>query len=40
MEMARADEGDLIVVFQSGAYGRSASPLGFLGHPAPDEFLV
>jgi len=40
MEMARADEGDLIVVFQSGAYGRSASPLGFLGHPPPDEFLV
>jgi diaminopimelate decarboxylase len=40
MEIARANEGDLIVVFQSGAYGRSASPLGFLGHPPPDEFLV
>lgn len=40
MEVARADEGDLIVVFQSGAYGRSASPLGFLGHPPPDELLV
>jgi hypothetical protein len=30
--LPRADEGDLVVVFQSGAYGRSASPLGFLCH--------
>jgi diaminopimelate decarboxylase len=27
-------------VFQSGAYGRSASPLGFLSHPEPAEVLV
>jgi diaminopimelate decarboxylase len=40
MELARADAGDLVVVFQSGAYGRSASPLGFLSHPAPAEVLV
>ena len=32
--------GDLVGVFQSGAYGRSASPLGFLSHPAPPEVLV
>jgi diaminopimelate decarboxylase len=32
--------GDLIAVFQSGAYARSASPLGFLSHPAPPEVLV
>ena len=32
--------GDLVVLFQAGAYGRSASPLGFLGHPAPPEILV
>ncbi|MGN6486456.1 MAG: pyridoxal-dependent decarboxylase, exosortase A system-associated [Devosia sp.] len=32
--------GDLVVVFQSGAYGLSASPTGFLGHPAPLECLV
>ncbi len=40
MEMARADVGDLIVVLQSGAYGLTASPLRFLGHPAPAEVLV
>jgi diaminopimelate decarboxylase len=32
--------GDLIGVLQSGAYGRTASPLGFLSHPAPPEVLV
>ena len=40
MELARADVGDLVVVFQSGAYGLSASPTAFLGHPAPLEVLV
>ena len=40
MELAQADIGDLIVVFQSGAYGLTASPLGFLSHPAPVEILV
>lgn len=40
MEMAKADVGDLIVVFQSGAYGLSASPTAFLSHPAPAEVLV
>jgi len=40
MEMARADVGDLIVVFQSGAYGLSASPTAFLSHPKPAEVLV
>jgi diaminopimelate decarboxylase len=38
--LSRAEPGDLIVVLQSGAYGRSASPLGFLSHPAPAEILV
>ena len=33
-------QGDLVVIFQSGAYGASASPHGFLGHPAPLEVLV
>ena len=32
--------GDLVVVFQSGAYGASASPTGFLGHPAPAELFL
>ncbi|MDP3672107.1 MAG: pyridoxal-dependent decarboxylase, exosortase A system-associated [Telluria sp.] len=40
LEMARAEAGDLVVVFQSGAYGLSASPTAFLGHPAPLEVLV
>ena len=40
MEIARAGPGDLVVVFQSGAYGLTASPLGFLSHPAPAEVLV
>jgi diaminopimelate decarboxylase len=40
MELARTDVGDLVVVFQSGAYGRTASPLGFLSHPEPLEVLV
>jgi diaminopimelate decarboxylase len=39
-DLAHADIGDLIVVLQSGAYGRSASPLGFLSHPEPGEVLV
>ena len=40
MELARAEEGDLVVVFQSGAYGLTASPTAFLGHPLPAEVLV
>jgi diaminopimelate decarboxylase len=40
MEMAKADMGDLVVVFQSGAYGLTASPTAFLSHPAPVEVLV
>ena len=40
MELGHAEVGDLIVVFQSGAYGLSASPAAFLGHPAALEVLV
>lgn len=40
MALAAAEPGDLVVVFQSGAYGRSASPAGFLSHPACAEVLV
>jgi diaminopimelate decarboxylase len=40
MEFPRADIGDLAVVFQSGAYGLTASPTAFLSHPAPLEILV
>src|SRR5262249_35692469 len=40
MDLAQADAGDLIAVFQSGAYGLTASPTAFLSHPAPAEGLV
>jgi diaminopimelate decarboxylase len=40
MDLPRAEPGDLVVVFQSGAYGASASPQGFLGHPPVAEVLV
>ena len=40
MELPIAAPGDLVVVFQSGAYGLSASPVGFLGHPVAREVLV
>ncbi len=40
MELAEAQESDLVVVFQSGAYGYTASPMGFLSHPAAMEVLV
>jgi diaminopimelate decarboxylase len=35
-----AEIGDLVGIFQSGAYGRSASPVGFLSHPLPEEIWV
>lgn len=40
MALGHAQEGDLIVLLQSGAYGLTASPTAFLGHPAPVEVLV
>ena len=40
MELAEAPQGDLVVVFQSGAYGLTASPTRFLSHPPAMEVLV
>jgi diaminopimelate decarboxylase len=40
MDLARADAGDWVAVLQSGAYGFTASPLGFLSHPPPVELVV
>ena len=40
MSLPDAEPGDLVVVFQSGAYGASASPRGFLSHPDLVEVLV
>jgi diaminopimelate decarboxylase len=38
--LPRAEIGDLVVIFQAGAYGLTASPTAFLSHPAPVEVLV
>jgi diaminopimelate decarboxylase len=38
--LPHAEIGDLVVLFQAGAYGLTASPTSFLGHPAPVEVLV
>ena len=40
MRLPTAEAGDLFVIFQSGAYGASASPQAFLGHPPVVEALV
>jgi diaminopimelate decarboxylase len=40
VSLPRAEIGDLIVIFQAGAYGLTASPTAFLSHPAPVEVLV
>jgi diaminopimelate decarboxylase len=40
VSLPSAEVGDLFGIFQSGAYGRSASPLGFLSHPGPAEIWV
>jgi len=40
MLLAVAEPGDFVVIFQSGAYGASASPQRFLGHPEVIEVLV
>ncbi|MDD4913694.1 MAG: pyridoxal-dependent decarboxylase, exosortase A system-associated [Methylococcales bacterium] len=38
--LPEAEPGDLVVVYQSGAYGYSASPAAFLSQPAAVEVLV
>ena len=40
VDLPKAEIGDLVAIFQSGAYARSASPLGFLSHNAPAEVWV
>ena len=40
VELPSAEPDDLVAVFQSGAYGFSASPQGFLSHPGAKEILV
>ena len=40
LSLSHSEVGDLVAIFQSGAYGLTASPTAFLGHPAPAEVLV
>lgn len=40
VSLPEAQIGDLFVIFQSGAYGASSSPQGFLSHPPVSEWLV
>lgn len=40
MELPQAEVGDLVVILQSGAYGKSASPEAFLGHDPVKEILI
>jgi diaminopimelate decarboxylase len=38
--LPRSEVGDLIAIFQAGAYGLTASPTAFLSHPKPAEVLL
>ncbi|VXC91959.1 pyridoxal-dependent decarboxylase, exosortase A system-associated [Sphingomonas sp. AX6] len=38
--LPHAEVGDVIAVFLAGAYGRTASPEAFLGHPPSRELLI
>jgi diaminopimelate decarboxylase len=40
MALSKAEVGDLVVIFQSGAYGLSASPGAFLSQPGAIEVLI
>ncbi|MEK7317315.1 MAG: type III PLP-dependent enzyme, partial [Candidatus Eisenbacteria bacterium] len=40
LALPAVEVGDLFGVFQSGAYARSASPLGFLSQPTPAEIFI
>ncbi len=40
VELPPAGPGDLIALFQSGAYGFTASPRDFLSHPQPAQILL
>ena len=40
VKLPAGEVGDLVVLFQSGAYGLTASPTAFLSHPIPAEVLL
>jgi diaminopimelate decarboxylase len=40
VSLPKAEPGDLVAIFMAGAYGATASPERFLGHPPAGELLV
>jgi diaminopimelate decarboxylase len=40
VSLPRAEEGDLLAIPNSGAYGPTMSPIGFLSHPPPGEIIL
>lgn len=40
VDIPKAEEGDFIAVLNSGAYGLTASPAGFLSHALPREIIL
>jgi diaminopimelate decarboxylase len=40
VSLPKSELGDLVALFMAGAYGASASPSRFLGHPDPVELMV
>ncbi len=40
VELPPVQIGDLVCIYQSGAYGLTASPVNFLNHPTPHQLLV
>ncbi len=40
VSLPKSEMGDVIAIFMAGAYGASASPSRFLGHPEPAEMVV
>lgn len=40
VSLPHTEIGDLVVLFQAGAYGLTASPTAFLSHPTPPEVLI
>lgn len=40
VQLPRLEEGDILAVHGSGAYGPSSSPAGFISHPQAQEFMV
>jgi diaminopimelate decarboxylase len=40
VQLPRLEEGDILAVHCSGAYGPSSSPAGFISHPQAQEFMV